>query len=108
MNRAAAVGALLTIALVAGCSGVRGAGPIKGAVSASMITGIVSNVQVLPSASAAGALVSTTTVVLQEPLGFNTLVFCGNLAGEFPLGKTIQVSFNPSQPCSTVTSVQVV
>jgi hypothetical protein len=92
------VGLLL---LSAGCGAVLVGGAIttgttiQGTVSIVQLTDVNGNVQV------------TAVTLLQS--GFSsTMSFCGDQTGRFPLTQTVQVNFNPGQPCSTILFVVVI
>lgn len=67
------------------------------------ITGFVSIVQVT---TANNGLVTMVTLILQSPqTGLTeTLPFCGNVAGQFPVNGLMTVSFTQGQTCSNVVS----
>ncbi len=67
------------------------------------ITGSVSIVQVT---TANNGLVTMVTLILQSPqTGLaETLPFCGNVAGQFPVNGLMTVSFTQGQTCSNVVS----
>ena len=67
------------------------------------ISGLVSIVQVTTSNN---GLITVVTLILQAPQAglAETLPFCGNVAGQFPVNGLMTVSFTQGQTCSNVVS----
>ena len=65
------------------------------------ISGLVSIVQVTTSNN---GLITVVTLILQAPQAglAETLPFCGNVAGQFPVNGLMTVSFTQGQTCSNV------
>jgi hypothetical protein len=91
--------------IVGGCGAVH----IQGALDSDIasVSGFVSGVQIIAVPGANGTVTLVTVVTLQQTMGFTTTNFCGNVGTQFPMHSFAQVSFNPGQPCSTITVIVI-
>ena len=91
--------------ILSGCGAIH----IQGALDTNVasVSGFVSGVQIITVPGANGTVVLITVVTLQQTMGFTTMNFCGNVSTQFSMHSFAQVSFNPGQPCSTITVVVI-
>jgi hypothetical protein len=52
--------------------------------------------------------VQVTFVTFSQNGFSSSMSFCGDQTGRFPLNQTVQVNFNPGQPCATILVVAIV
>lgn len=96
----------VALLLLTGCGSFRISGALNPA-SVSVANGTVSFVQFTAIFDNNMSMVNVTVVTLSALSGNTTLTFCGNQSSQFTMSTSVQISFTPSQPCSTLVAVIV-
>jgi len=95
---------ILTAILLLTLTGCSGFVSVNGFFNPGMASGVVSIVH-FTAVGDGGIFVNVTAVTLTNNGSAQDLTFCGNQTNRFPMNTFVDVSFNPGQTCSTVTSV---
>jgi hypothetical protein len=90
-------GSLLLSGVACGFVFVGGAIP-----SGTTVQGSVIGVQLGNMVNEAGGSVQVTFVTFFQSGASSTFAFCNNQINHFPLNQTVNVNFNPGQPCATI------
>lgn len=96
---------VLLVLLLSGCGStvfVGGFTLLEGVQSSS---GLVSIVHLTIGAGPDGTFVEFTAVTLVNAGAAQTLSFCGNHVSQFPANTFVTATYQPAQPCSTLSTV---
>lgn len=99
--------ALALVMLLSGCGGgtfIFTSGP-EGSTFI-VVSGTCSSVQTVHIVANGGFILVTTVTVLSNGIS-NTLNFCGDVAGQFPLNSFLTIRFTNGPSCATPASVAV-
>ena len=92
------------LSALTGCGAVRVSGAINTS-NVSVVNGTVSFVQFTAIFNSNSSLINVTIVSLFVPPSSQTFTFCNNQVSQFTMNSQVQISFIPSQPCSSLVTV---